>query len=96
MCERVLKEFEGHYCKIMKYDVMEVDFFRGAIIARMGKEDLYSGAYKLSCRELVSVVSQQRCVESRKGAVSISARGLTIQGAVWTSFAIQRQRNSRI
>ena len=27
----------------MKYDFLEVEFLRGAIIAKMGKDDLYSG-----------------------------------------------------
>ena len=50
----------------MKYEFLEVDFLRGAIRARMGKEDLYSETCNLSCRELVSVLSQQRYVNRGK------------------------------
>ena len=69
----MLKEFEGHYCKIMKYDFLEVEFLQGAIIARMGKDDLYSGNMQ-SILQGAGVCQQGVCGIEEKCGINTRSR----------------------
>ena len=78
--------FEGHYCKIMKYDFLEVELLRGAIIAKTGKDDLYSRNMQSILQGAGVCPQSTRSVESRKDAVSKPGQDPNIQGFVWPSF----------